>query len=273
MGAFAGRVAIVTGGASGIGRALGEELGRRGAEVILADLNGERAATVAGEIARAGGRAKGVALDVRDAAAVRTLVNDTVARFGRIDYLFNNAGIAINGEARDLALADWKSVLDVNLGGVVHGVAAAYPAMLAHGGGHIVNTASAAGLLPAPGLTPYSASKHAVVGLSLSLRAEAADLGVRVSVVCPGFIDTPIIHDSRYVKLDRERMVANVAPHMMRPDRAARVILDGVERNRPLILVTGLAHALWWLYRIAPSLVWWFARFMMRKTRRESRID
>ncbi len=273
MSVFNGRVAIITGGASGIGRALAEALAREGAEVVLADLRGERALEVAAEIVKSGGRARGAALDVCDAAAFAALVAATVAESGRLDYLFNNAGIAITGEARDMTLDDWNRVLAVNLHGVVHGVAAAYPVMIAQKSGHIVNTASLAGLTAHPGLVAYAASKHAVVGLSTSLRAEAADLGVRVSVVCPGLIDTPIITDSRFVNLDREGVLADLPFAALPAAECAQAILRGVRRNRPVIVVTWVAKLTWLLQRLLPSrLTAWIARAVHRRVRRHRRV-
>jgi NAD(P)-dependent dehydrogenase (short-subunit alcohol dehydrogenase family) len=270
---FSGKVAIITGGASGIGRALGEALAREGAEVVLADLRGERALEVAAEIVKAGGRARGVALDVCNATAFAALVTATVAESGRLDYLFNNAGIAISGEARDMTLDDWNRVLAVNLHGVVHGVAAAYPVMLAQKSGHIVNTASLAGLTANPGLVAYAASKHAVVGLSTSLRAEAADLGVRVSVVCPGLIDTPIITDSRFVNLDREGVLAELPFAALPAAECAQAILRGVKRNQPVIVVTRVAKLLWLLQRVLPSgLTALVVREIQRRIRRHRRV-
>ena len=128
-------------------------------------------------------------------AAVEGLVADVVDRHGRIDLLFNNAGIVIGGRTDEMGVEHWERVLDVNLMGVVNGVAAAYPVMVEQGHGHIVNTASTAGFAPAVLVAAYSASKHAVVGLSGALRAEAAHYGVRVSVLCPGSVDTPILDE------------------------------------------------------------------------------
>jgi len=165
------RVAIVTGGASGIGRALGAALVRRGDHVVLADVEGAAAIEVAEQLTALGpGAATAAALDVRDAAAVAALVTGTAEQRGRLDLMFNNAGIGIGGPAEELSLAHWDRAIDVNLRGVVNGVHAAYPVMLRQGSGHIINTASLAGLLPTPGSAPYGATKWAVVGLSLSLR-------------------------------------------------------------------------------------------------------
>jgi NAD(P)-dependent dehydrogenase (short-subunit alcohol dehydrogenase family) len=247
---FQDAVAIVTGGASGIGRAICVALAQRGAKfVVVADLDLVRAQRVANAIAA--GRA--AQLDVTDADAVRALVEDTVKLQGRLDFLFNNAGIGIMCEAQDVPLADWRRVFDVNLNGVVHGVAAAYPIMVRQGSGHIVNTASLAGLTASPWLVSYAASKFAVVGLSLSLRAEAAALGVRVSAVCPGFIRTPLFYNlEMHTDIDRERALASIMHIAMSPERCAKTILNGVERNRGLIVVTAHAKVLWWIQRISP---------------------
>jgi NAD(P)-dependent dehydrogenase (short-subunit alcohol dehydrogenase family) len=189
-----GRVAFVTGGASGIGRALCGALVARGASVVVADINASGAAAVARELsARGPGSATSLSLDVADAVGFEHAVGGAHADAGRLDLLFNNAGIGIGGPVEELTPAHWERALDVNLRGVIHGVQAAYPLMLRQRFGHIVNTASLAGLLPFPLGVPYAMTKHAVVGLSVSLRCEAKTYGVRVSAVCPGVIDTPIL--------------------------------------------------------------------------------
>src|SRR5512139_669743 len=159
---YSGAVALITGGASGIGEALAD----RGAEVVIADRQAEEAEAVAAEIRDRGGKAYALALDVRDADAFDALVSEVVKRSRRIDFFFNNAGIGVSGEVKSYARRDWDDVLDVNLHGVVHGIQAIYPLMVAQGSGHIVNTASMAGLIPTPGGASYGASKHAVVGVS-----------------------------------------------------------------------------------------------------------
>src|SRR3954451_8790000 len=169
------RIAIVTGGGSGIGAALSRALAARGDTVVVADIDGAAAERVAGDVA--GTAAK---VDVRDAAAVQALVDDTVAQFGRLDLMFNNAGIGVGGDVLDLTLAHWDRIIDINLRGVIHGIHAAYPVMARQQRGHIVNIGSVAGLTPPPFLTPYVATKHAVVGLSLALRGEAKSHNVGV---------------------------------------------------------------------------------------------
>lgn len=171
---FEGKQAIVTGGGSGIGAALCRTLAAAGADVVCTDIDGDAAAkTVAGLR-----NARSAVLDVTDPAAVQAAVDDVVARAGRLDLMFNNAGITWGGDTELLTLDQWNAIIDVNIRGVVHGVAAAYPVMLRQGHGHIVNTASMAGLTAAGQITSYVMTKHAVVGLSLALRSEAVSRGV-----------------------------------------------------------------------------------------------
>ena len=250
----------MTGGASGLGRALSEELARRGAQVVLADRQIELAREVAAGITARQGSAQAVEVDVTDFPAVERLVQDTVQTHGRLDYIFNNAGLAVGGEARLYQREDWQPVLEVNLHGVVNGVQAAYPVMLKQGYGHIVNTASMAGLCPAPMAVSYAATKHAVVGLSASLRIEAAEAGVRVSALCPGFIRTPILRgggkygkDLRHLSPEQQdRLVEQTRP--MEPADFARQALNAVARNRAIIIVPGGWKLLWWLNRLSPSV-------------------
>lgn len=186
---------------------------------------------------------------------MQRLVTETAATYGRLDYMFNNAGVALAGKTRDMTLADWNRLIDVNLRGVVHGVVAAYPVMIAQGFGHIVNTASAAGITPTPGLTGYATTKHAVVGLSTSLRGEAARHGVRVSVVCPGLIDTPIKDNMTLLNTDRQALLKSIPLKLHPPEACARAALRGVERNQAIIVVTAFAKIGWLLYRLSPALM------------------
>lgn len=258
MSMYKDKIAIITGAGSGIGRGLGEEMARRGSHVVVSDVSSERIDETREAIEKAGGKVSALTLDVCDYGAVKKMVDDTVAEHGRIDYIFNNAGIATGGEARDITIEDWHEVLDVNLNGVINGVATAYPIMAKQGFGHVVNTASVEGLIPFPGTIAYVASKYAVVGLSNTLRLEGKSLGVKVSVVCPGHIKTKIFHDAKMVNLDREKAIGPMtnAPGLT-SDQCALVILSGVEKNKAIIPVTAFAHIIWRLARISPGFVFW----------------
>lgn len=249
------QIAIVTGGASGIGRALAEQLASAKALVVVADINLEGAQAVAARITAQGGRAVPAHLDVTRAEDVERLVEDTVRDYGRLDYMFNNAGIGVGGEVRDLTLDHWRQAIDVNLWGVIYGTHAAYSVMVRQGSGHIVNTASAAGLVGEPGLTPYSVTKSAVVTLSTALRAEGEAYGVRVSVICPGFIDTAIYENAVGIKIDKKQFLEKLPVRLVPAPEAARRILRGVERNEAIIVFPFYARLAWWLLRLNPSLL------------------
>jgi NAD(P)-dependent dehydrogenase (short-subunit alcohol dehydrogenase family) len=251
-----GKVAIVTGGGAGIGEALSMELARRGARVIVADINSGDAKRVAAAVADSGGLSTASTIDVSREQDVLSLVEETAATYGRLDYQFNNAGIAIGGDARDLTTDHWRRVLDVDLHGVLYGTLAAYQIMASQGYGHIVNTASAAGLLPLPFGAPYCTAKHAVVGLSLSLRLEGADLGVKVSAVCPGYVRTRVFENAVMVNMPQE--LASRTPgrtKMVDTSQAARVILHGVARNRALIAFPGYVRWAWRATCLVPRVL------------------
>jgi len=243
---FRRRIALVTGAASGIGLALSQELADRGATVVLADLDLERNEEAARALCARGAEATARRLDVTDPESVSDVVRDTAARHGRIDYLFNNAGINTVGEALHFCLDDWEHLLSVNVRGVIHGVHAVYPIMVTQGSGHIVNVASLAALVPSPFQVAYATTKHAVLGLSVSLRAEARKYGVRVSAVCPGFIATRMGETQRVINVERARVDAAVPLRPYPAARCARDILHGVARNQEIILVTAFAR---WAYR------------------------
>jgi NAD(P)-dependent dehydrogenase (short-subunit alcohol dehydrogenase family) len=275
---FDGAVAIVTGGASGIGRALSEELARRGACVVLADLDAEVHEAAAAMPSGPGRAASGFVLDVTDFVSVQRLVENVAAEHGRVDFMFNNAGIGVGGELRDHTIAAWNRIIDVNVRGVVHGVQAAYPLMLRQGFGHIVNTASMQGLMPGPMLASYSTTKHAVVGLSKALRVEAASAGVRASVLCPGVIRTPLLSGGTHgifvaaIPEQEQRARARQMFERLRPmdvRRFATKVLDQVARNRAIIIVPAWWRAFWWLDRLSPALSLFLAERLVESTRRQ----
>ena len=249
--------AIISGGSSGIGRALAEALSARGVTVVVADRQVQLAEAVVAGIRRRGGEARATELDVRDRRQFAEVVATTVEGAGRLDYLFNNAGIGVVGEMRYYDHSDWSDVLDVNLAGVCNGIAAAYPRMVDQRFGHIVNMASMAGLVPTPMIGSYTASKFAVVGLSRALRLEAKRHGIRVSVVCPAIVDTPLLHGGRYSRFNDDAGPLRAHARTLHawassPDAFASRVLRAVASNRAVVIDPPWARLLWYLDRLSP---------------------
>ncbi len=197
---FRGKVAVITGGASGLGRAMAERFAREGMSIVLADVEERALAQAEGEMKAAGAKVIGVRTDVSKAADVEHLAQKTLAAFGAVHLVANNAGVAEGGSVWDNTVADWEWVLGVNLWGVVHGVRTFTPIMLAQGTeGHIVNTASVAGLISPPGMGIYCVSKHAVVTLSECLYQDLRQKSDKVtcSVLCPAYVPTGIADSER----------------------------------------------------------------------------
>jgi NAD(P)-dependent dehydrogenase (short-subunit alcohol dehydrogenase family) len=200
MGIIAGQTAFITGGATGIGLSIARALAMRGVNIMLADLDQTRLETATEAIRALGVQADWVVCDVADEAMMRGAADETIARFGKVHILANNAGVATGGLAGNIAMQDWRWVVDINLMGVVHGTEIFLPLIKSHGeGGHIVNTASMAGHVASPGMSPYHATKFAVVGYSEAVKAELSGTNIGVSVLCPAWVKTGI-HKSALAK-------------------------------------------------------------------------
>ncbi len=187
------KVAIVTGAASGIGKATAVLFGREGAKVMCADLNADGAEATASQIADTGGEAASLKADVSQEDDVKQMIGETVERWGRLDVLYNNAGVGVGNPVTQVSIEEWDRIIDINLRGVFLGTKHAIPEMLKSGGGSIVNTASDAGLMGTPMLTAYCASKGGVVLFTKATAVEWARMGIRANCVCPGVIRTPIL--------------------------------------------------------------------------------
>ena len=195
-----GKVAVVTGGASGIGKAVASSAVAEGMKVVIADIEEGALKLTADELASGGAEVLSVVTDVSDGASVRELRDRVLDRFGAVHLVHNNAGVGSGGPIWEVSEQDWRWILGVNLWGVVHGIATFVPVLLEQGEGHVVNTASIAGLTSAPFLGPYNATKQAVVAISETLYKDlqaAGVTGIGVSVLCPGFVQTRIAESDR----------------------------------------------------------------------------
>lgn len=254
---FVGKIAVVTGAGSGIGRSSAKLLAEHGAKVHCVDINGERAEETAAAIVADGGEAVVHVTDTSDLDAVSTLAERVYAEDSRVDILHNNAGIGHAAPTVDTTPEDWRRVIDINLMGVANGIQAFVPRMLGQGGGaQIVNTASMAGLTPSAGMTPYVTSKFGVVGMSLSLDAELKPKGIRVMALCPGVISTNIVAESAMggsVAGKRDQLVNFYKTRGVSPDVVAKDMVNGMRRGS-LIKPSPWWQVSpgWWLIRISP---------------------
>lgn len=248
------KVAVVTGGASGIGLAMAQRFASEGMNVVLADVEEQALAKAAAELTEAGADVIGVPTDVAQPEQVEALRDQALAKYGKVHLICNNAGVGAGGLLWETALEDWQWVMGVNLWGVIHGIRAFVPVLIEQGeDGHVVNTASIAGLISPPGIGIYNATKHAVVALSETLHVELMMRGVRprVTVLCPGWVRTGIADAERNRPAtlrasggrspsDEEQMVEQamrqVVADGMPPSEVAQKVLDGVREQRMYVL-------------------------------------
>lgn len=268
-----GKVAVVTGAGSGIGRSTALALARNGAKVHVADIDEGRASTVAGEIGSAGGVARSHSLDVSDPEAVESFAAAVFAEDGAVDILHNNAGIGHGGPIEATTIEDWQRVIGVNLLGVAYGVQAFVPRMLEQGRpASVINTASQAGINPAPKMAPYCASKFGVVGMTEALNAELSTRGIRFSAICPGVISTDIVRTSTLrgeLSGKQDKLTDFYATKGVSPDEVADAVLRAIEKHTLIVPVPRRQVLVpYVLHRISPGLLQPIARFIDRYIKR-----
>lgn len=255
--------AVLTGAASGLGKALALALARRGSRLLLSDLNQDGAEQVAREARAAGAReAETARCDVTKVADVEALAERTMQLWGGLDLLVNNAGVGVGGDVGKTSLDDWHHAIDVNLWGVIHGCHVFVPILRRQGAGHLLNVASIAGLVYAPHMAPYNVSKAGVVALSETLRAELARHGVGVTTLCPSFFETNILNESRGID---ERQLRFARSRMARSPLDAAGVADAalaaVEAGQLHALPMSDARWMWLARRLSPEL---FSRALVK---------
>jgi NAD(P)-dependent dehydrogenase (short-subunit alcohol dehydrogenase family) len=268
---FRNKVVVITGAGSGIGRATALAFAREGARLHLTDINRERIEAAAQEIRALGAEATPYVVDSADREAVAKFADEVYARAGRVDVLHNNAGIAVGAPFEKTSLEDWEKVLSVNLWGVIYGMHYFVPRMIAQGGGgHIVNTASGAGLIGLPAIAPYTASKFAVVGLSETASIELRPYGIYVTALCPGIIYTNILKDSKVELYDaqgrsrKDELDRLYQRWGVKPERVARDVLQAIRKKRPVQPSPYHMYPPWILKRISVRLYQAVARVAVK---------
>ena len=271
---LSGKAVLVTGAGSGIGRETALACARRGADLYLCDIGKEGLdATVADANALGRGRAQGHTVDVADADRMQAFAEAVHAEIPGVDLLVNNAGVAIGGGFLDTSLPDWEWILGINTKGVIHGCHFFVPKMVERGaGGHVVNVASAAGLVATSELAAYCTTKFSVVGLSEALRDELLPHGIGVTAICPGLINTPITRAAKLVGDEstpefRQAMIETYEKRAYTPERVATNILKAVQKNRAVAPVAAEAWFLYYAKRWFPGALARLARLSREKGR------
>ncbi|MGE0217674.1 SDR family NAD(P)-dependent oxidoreductase [Mycolicibacterium sp.] len=260
MEGFAGKVAVVTGAGSGIGQALATELGRSGARLAISDVDTEGLAVTEERLVAMGAQVKAERLDVTEREAFQAYADAVAAHFGKVNQIYNNAGIAFTGDIEVSEFKDIERVFDVDYWGVVNGTKVFLPHLIASGDGHVINISSVFGLLGMPGQAAYCAAKFAVRGFTEALNQEMAMAGhpVKVTAVHPGGIKTGIARNMTTAEgLDKDALARDFDTQLAKltPDKAAQIILDGVRKNKPRVLVGSDAKAFDVAVRLAGSAV------------------
>jgi NAD(P)-dependent dehydrogenase (short-subunit alcohol dehydrogenase family) len=265
--AFKGKSVIVTGAASGIGREIARQCAAAGASVLATDV----VESIHDAAVQIGPGAESMVVDVSDRDQVAGAINRVIEEHGSLDFIFNNAGVAIFGEVDVVTLDDWDKIIDVNLKGVAYGVKLAYDQMVKQGSGQIINTASVAGLVPVPLQTSYVATKYAVVGLGKTLQVESERHGITVTTFCPAFIESGMIVNNTLrgtMDVPDVRSMIPIKPHPT--DRAVRTLLEGVAKKKTMVVTPFYGKLGWWLERLSPRLAMAQHRLFLSQTRKRA---
>jgi NAD(P)-dependent dehydrogenase (short-subunit alcohol dehydrogenase family) len=247
--------AVVTGAGSGLGRALALDLAKRGASLVVSDINVAAAEETAELVRQQGATAEAMQCDVTDRGAVFDLVDETEKRLGGIDFIANNAGVAVGGPFEQISIEDWRWAVDINLWGVIYGCQAAVPKMKAQGRGYILNVASAAGLLAPPAMSAYNVTKAGVVSLSETLFAEYKPEGIRVAVLCPTFFRTNIVEAGRGASTDKEdaQIIRWMERSKVQAPEVAKGAIDAVRDGKLYVQPMRDGRVAWRLKRTSPQ--------------------
>lgn len=274
-GHYKDKIVLVTGGNSGIGRELVRQLAEDGAVVTAWGRNAETGQSLVEELTASGHPVSFDIVDVQDPLQVEEGMNGVLQHHGRIDYVFHSAGIILGGEVRDHSIDQVRAIMNTNVLGTSHVDFYAYRIMTDQGYGHLINLSSGAGIFPVPLMGVYSASKFAVLGLSEVLRMEGKALGVKVSAVAPGLVDTPIYEEAMYSRTDKSKTLDTLKKslYMIQPDLAARIILRGTRRNQAVISTQFYVRLTWLAYRFVPWAYRFFTRRALAVFRKRYRTD
>ena len=268
---FQDETAVVTGAASGIGRATAIALAQQGANLVLADIQKDRLDVVAEQIRLLGRPCWPRVVDVSVPGDIENLARFVESEAGGATILFNNAGVAMAGEVVDTSLDDFRWIMGINFWGPLVGIKAFLPAMIQRKHGHIVSTASFMGLCPTPGTAAYSATKAAVIALSEALRQEVRQHNIGVTAICPGVINTSIVESSRYHEASggasKESTVAFYRDRGWPPDRVAQAVIKAIRQNKGIVPVGPEAWAPWYIKRFSQSLYEWGTQLAWRRIR------
>jgi NAD(P)-dependent dehydrogenase (short-subunit alcohol dehydrogenase family) len=259
---FPNKRVVITGAGSGLGRALSLEFARLGWKIGIVDINDAGSEETLKRVEQAGGEGEAFHADVTDPIAIKGMADHFFSQWNGVDILVNNAGIAIGGAVGDVPLEQWNTIFDVNFWGMLYGCHEFIPRMKAQGGGHIMNTASAAGLLCLTNMGPYSVTKAAVISLCETLRVEVAPYNIGITAACPMFFNTGLLDDMK----STDPWISEVAKTAFEvghsADKIAKKLVKSVAKNKLYAVPMFYGKALWWNKRLTPNLYYNLTAFL-----------